>query len=168
MHCFLCIKSKFTLTCWQNYFVQRIVDILNWITVLFLGRELGSTWASRLSVLRDMFIPCVDSFMSLHSITRACLCCRHMAAKCDQISKVFDDNWCYCCTAYWTTVGSKKCIQWQYQFFFSAPMPKPRTQQRFWHCCENSLLMTIQTIPHNLCEFKVGFPLLLTAYPGLS
>ena len=31
------------------------------------------------------------------------------------------------------------------------------SQQRFWHCHENELIKTIQTIPHKLCvSFKLA------------
>ena len=43
-------------------------------------------------------------------------------------------------------------------------------KQRFWHCHENRLIKTIQTIPPQpMCECQVDFPLLwIKDYPGLS
>ena len=43
------------------------------------------------------------------------------------------------------------------------------SKQRFWHCHENGLIKTNQTIPHKLGECQVDFPLLwIKDYPGLS
>ena len=42
------------------------------------------------------------------------------------------------------------------------------SKQMFWHCHENGLIKMIPTIPQNLCEFQVSFPLLwIKDYPGL-
>ena len=53
-----------------------------------------------------------------------------------------------------------------------AMMNAKLSQHSFWHCHENGLIKTIQTLPHKLyvsCEFKIGFPLLwIKTYPGLS
>ena len=42
------------------------------------------------------------------------------------------------------------------QFVMNAKLSK----HRFWHCHENGLIKTIQTIPHPIGECQVSFPLL--------
>ena len=42
------------------------------------------------------------------------------------------------------------------------------SKHRFWHCHENGLIKTIQTIPHNLYVSVKLTLLWIKAYPGLS
>ena len=76
-----------------------------------------------------------------------------------RLPTTFKWNWnkVYCWMYVWHWIDIH-FTPWLSNLWWNAKLGK----QSFWHCYENGLIKTIQTISHNLClgEFQVGFPLL--------